>query len=209
MRSEKWSGYDFDRAANYIIDHEEEAASSYLLDAGQGVMVILPFGLPALGVRFHGIFMLAPIVLFMALLLLFPIYGFLGRWELSGIPILITAICFLLIFGLYKVLKLMLASRDIFPREHFVTLGTQGIAMHFSRLHFPGGNPKAVIPWNYAGKTRKTKIFFLPALLTGKFHVPALEITSRQGPSIFIPHNLPEDREQLLFEFIHSRMVQE
>ena len=68
MNQESWVKKDYQAGLNFIIDHEEEAASNTILATGVDVTILLPSGLPLYGTGFYGIFMLAPIVLFMLII---------------------------------------------------------------------------------------------------------------------------------------------
>ncbi|MEE9259302.1 MAG: hypothetical protein V3U37_07135, partial [Nitrospinaceae bacterium] len=147
MTQPDWSLQDYASAQTFLAENEEQAASETVLDAGDGLTVILPAGLPAYGMRFAGLFMLAPIILFMVILILFPVLGFVTRWDITPTTLAITAGCAIMFWGFTQVLRLMFANRDLFSRICFVTLGRKGIAMHFSRLHFPFRSPRTSIPW--------------------------------------------------------------
>ena len=60
-----WSEKDYQIGLNFIRNNEDQANSDTILNTENDVSVILPSGLPIFGARFYGIFMLAPIVLFM------------------------------------------------------------------------------------------------------------------------------------------------
>ena len=196
METPLWTAQDYERAWEYVYAHEEEVISSPIVHVDEGLTVILPHGLPALGVHFTGIFMAAPILLFIVILAFFPIMGFTTGWELSPNTLFVTAGCLVLIWGLVKILKLMLKNRDNFPRKYFVTLGRYGTAMHFSRLHFPHRDPDAFSSWKEIDSIKKCRTFFLPAILIGTFSVSSLKILTKKGKPLFIPLGLHE--EQLL-----------
>jgi hypothetical protein len=162
-----------------------------VIDCGQGIHAVLPKGLPALKIRFHGLFMIAPLPILMACVIFLPLSGFLGKWEVNATTLGISLLCLLMLAGLVRVILVMLNNRDMFPRAYFVTLGPEGLAMHFSRIHFPAANPKAFIAWKDVESVQRTSRFFLPALLLGRPSVPALQIVSRHGPVVFIPMLLP------------------
>jgi hypothetical protein len=191
MNNESWSSKNYDLAEAYISEHEEETKSRAVIDCGKGVHAILPKGLPALKIRFHGLFMIAPLPLLMACVIFLPLSGFLGEWEVTVTTLGISLFCMLMLAGLMRVILVMLKVRDMFPRAYFVTLGPEGLAMHFSRVQFPTTNPKAFIAWKDVESVQRTTNFFLPALLLGRPSVPALQIVSRQGPVVIIPMLLP------------------
>jgi hypothetical protein len=187
MTNENWAAKNYDHADAYIADHEEETKTRAVIDCGNGIHAILPKGLPALKIRFHGLFMIAPLPLLMACVIFLPLSGFLGEWEVNGTTLGISLLCLLMLAGLMRVILVMLNNRDMFPRKYFVTLGPEGLAMHFSRIHFPSANPKASIKWKDVKSIKRTSSFFLPALLLGRPTVPALQVDSHQGPVVTIP----------------------
>ena len=187
MTDDNWADKDYELADDYLSEHEEEARAGAVIDCGQDVHAILPKGLPALKIRFHGLFMIAPLPLLMACVVFLPLSGFLGEWEVNGTTLGISLLCLVMLAGLMRVILVMLNNRDMFPRSYFVTLGPEGVAMHFSRIHFPAINPKTWIAWKDIKSVQRTSTFFLPALLLGRPLVPALKIMSRHGPAIFIP----------------------
>jgi len=191
MDNENWTSKNYDLANAYIVEHEEEIQARAVIDCGKGVHAILPKGLPALKIRFHGLFMIAPLPLLMACVIFLPLSGFLGEWEVNGTTLGISLLCLLMLAGLIRVILVMLKVRDMFPRAYFVTLGPEGLAMHFSRIHFPAAHPKAYIAWKDVESVQRTSSFFLPALFLGRLSVPALQVVSRQGPVVIIPMLLP------------------
>jgi hypothetical protein len=191
MNNENWASKNYDHAETYIEEHEEETQSRAVIDCGKGVHAVLPKGLPALKIRFHGLFMIAPLPVLMACVIFLPLSGFLGEWEVNGTTLGISLLCLVMLAGLIRVILVMLNRRDMFPRAYFVTLGPEGLAMHFSRIHFPAANPKVFIAWKDVESVQKTSSFFLPALLLGRPTVPALQVVSRNGPVVTIPMLLP------------------
>ena len=191
MTNENWASKNYDLADDYIAEHEEETQARAVIDCGKGIHAILPKGLPALKIRFHGLFMIAPLPILIACVIFLPLSGFLGEWEVNGTTLGISLMCLLMLAGLMRVILVMLNNRDMFPRKYFVTLGPEGLAMHFSRIHFPSTNPKASIAWKDIESVQRVSSFFLPALLLGRPMVPALQIVSRHGPAVIIPMLLP------------------
>lgn len=191
MNHENWTSKNYDQADAYIAVHEEETKIRAVLDCGQGVHAVLPKGLPALKIRFHGLFMIAPLPLLMACVVFLPLSGFLGEWEVNATTLGISLLCLLMLAGLMRVILVMLNNRDMFPRKYFVTLGPEGLAMHFSRTHFPAANPKAFIVWQEVESVQRASTFFLPALLLGRPTVPALQVVSRNRLVVTIPMLLP------------------
>jgi len=192
MTNENWVSNDYDHADAYIEEHEEETKTRAVIDCGNGIHAILPKGLPALKIRFHGLFMIAPLPLLMACVIFLPLSGFLGEWKVNGTTLGISILCLLMLAGLMRVILVMLNNRDMFPRKYFVTIGPKGLAMHFSRIHFPAANSKNFIEWKGVKSVQKTSCFFLPALLLGRATVPALQVVSHQGPVVTIPMLLPQ-----------------
>jgi hypothetical protein len=182
-----WPSKNYDHADAYVAAHEEETKTRAVIDCGDGIHAILPKGLPALKIRFHGLFMIAPLPLLMACVIFLPLSGFLGEWEINTTTLGISLLCLVMLAGLIRVILVMLNVRDMFPREYFVTLGPEGLAMHFSRIHFPAGHPKAFIPWNEVASTERISVFFLPALLLGRLSVPALRVAPKKGAPVIIP----------------------
>lgn len=191
MNNQKWVSKDYDHAEAYIADHEEETQTCAVIDCGQGIHALLPKGLPALAIRFQGLFMIAPLPLLMACVIFLPLSGFLGEWEVNPTTLGISILCLLMFAGLMRVILVMLKNRDMFPRKYFVTLGPEGLAMHFSRIHFPATHPRAFIAWKDVQSVERTSSFFFPAMLLGRPTVPALRIVSRHGPVITVPMLLP------------------
>jgi len=191
MNNENWTSKNYDHADAYIAEHEEEIQTRAVIDCGNGIHAILPKGLPALKVRFHGLFMIAPLPILMACVIFLPLSGFLGEWEVNGTTLGISLLCLLMFAGLIRVILVMLNRRDMFPRAYFVTLGPEGLAMHFSRIHFPAANPKVFIAWKDVESVQRASSFFLPALFLGRPAVPALQVVSRNGPVVTIPMLLP------------------
>ncbi|NIQ00005.1 MAG: hypothetical protein GWM98_06040 [Nitrospinaceae bacterium] len=191
-----WASRDFHRAEHYLRDHEEDIQAGAVVDCGNGVYALIPKGLPALKISFQGLFMIAPLPLLVACVIFLPLSGFSGEWEVNATTLGISALCLLMMLGLIRVILIMLNNRDMFPRKHFVTLGPEGLAMHFSRFHFPALDPRARIPWKAVHSVEKKSCFFFPALLLGRLRVPALQVQSAEGPAITIPlHSPPPERE--------------
>lgn len=191
MNNEDWTSTNYDLANIYIAEHEEETRAHAVIDCGKELHAVLPKGLPALKIRFHGLFMIAPLPLLMACIIFLLLSGFLGEWKVNGTTLGISLLCLLMLTGLIRVMLVMLNNRDMFPRAHFVTVGSEGLAMHFSHLHFPAIDPKTYIAWKDIESVQRASSFFLPALLLGRITVPVLQIVSRQGSTVTIPMLLP------------------
>ena len=85
MTRPPWPAKDFEIAQDFLEEHEAEAKTSPIMDTRKEVVVILPAGLPGLGVRFHGGFMMAPLLVFMAAVLWF-LWGILWTSGRFGGP---------------------------------------------------------------------------------------------------------------------------
>jgi len=208
MNREPWIASDYSRAGDYVLGHEEEAKARSVIDCGNGVHALLPKGLPALKIRFHGLFMIAPLPLLVVCVIFLPLSGFLGEWQVNTTTLGITALCLVMLAGLIRVITFMLNIRDMFPRKYFVTLGPQGLAMHFARIHFPAGHPTAFVGWNEVASVERTTCFFLPALLLGRLNVPALQVLSKEGRPVVIPLNSPLRERNKDFEHIENLIRQ-
>ena len=208
MTDENWASKNYDLADDYIAEHEEEAQAHAVIDCGKGAHAILPKGLPALKIRFHGLFMIAPLPILIACVIFLPLSGFLGEWEVNATTLGISLMCLLMLAGLMRVILVMLNNRDMFPRKYFVTLGPEGLAMHFSRIHFPVANPKAFIAWKDIKSVQRASSFFLPALLLGRPMIPALQIASRKGPVVIIPMLLPPSTLEKEFAQVEALIQQ-
>ncbi len=204
MSTENWHSKNYDRADLYVSAHEEETRSSAVIDCGGEVYALLPKGLPALEIRFPGLFMIAPLPLLMACVIFLPLSGFLGEWEVNTTTLGISAFCLVMLAGLMRVILYMLNNRDMFPRKYFVTLGPEGLAMHFSRFHFPSGNPQASIAWSDVDTVQRTSTFFFPALLLGRPSVPALQVNSKRGQQVVIPLNSRRSEREKDFEHMET-----
>ena len=112
MNNESWPSKNYDLAEAYISEHEEETKSRAVIDCGKGVHAVLPKGLPALKIRFHGLFMIAPLPLLMACVIFLPLSGFLGEWEVTLTTLGISLLCMLMLAGLIRVILVMLKVRD-------------------------------------------------------------------------------------------------
>lgn len=194
MKALNWAEQDIDMGISYLANHEQEALENTILTTKDDTRILLPTGLPALGANVVGMFMMAPLLLFMLVLTLFPLQIFWSAKELSLIPIILILLCLALLWGLIKVLQLMLRNRDLFPRCYFVTLGAGGVAMHFTRLHFPFHRPRRSIAWKDIQTVKKNSHAFMPVLFFGTLRVPTIDVVSSTGDKIIIPFRLQEDK---------------
>lgn len=194
MNTLNWAEKDIELGINYLADHEQEATDATFLTAGDDTRILLPTGLPAFGANVVGMFMMAPLLLFMLVLTLFPIQILWSANDLSLTRIILIVVCLALLWGLTKVLQLMLRNRDLFPRCYFVTLGAHGIAMHFTRLHFPCHRPRMSIAWKDIQTVEKNTHAFMPVLFLGALRVTSIDVVSSNGEKVIIPFWLPEEK---------------
>ncbi len=188
MNASSWQADNYDHALKAVQATEEEQGTlPCLLDCGNSIQAILPLGLPALGIRFHGAMMLSPLPVFMACLLAVPIIGYSISWEVSVLTVTITAACAAMILGLYRALLLLLKQRELFPRNYFCTLGPRGIALNYSRLQLPMNSWNGSLQKKEIAAIEKTKLWFPPALWVGRLFVPAIRVSSRSGEELMIP----------------------
>ncbi len=204
MNHHNWSESDYQRAKEYISRQEEGTQTSPLWDCGNNLFIIIPKGLPALGIRFHGLFMLTPLPLIMSALVFFPIYGFLNDWKLSFTTLAITLGCALFFFGLTRVIILMAKNRELFPRQYFITVSPNGVAMHFNGFHFPFRESRTSLLWKNVINILQNNEFFLPGLLLGKLVIKTVKIIGEENKSIIIPFYLNGNQQQAELEKIKS-----
>ena len=88
----------------------------------------------------------------------------------------------------------MLKNRELFPRCYFVTLGNRGIAMHFTRLHFPFHRPCMSISWKHIQSVKKDSYAFMPVLFFGTLRVTTVEVVSSTGEKVIIPFRLAGEK---------------
>ncbi len=208
MNALNWAEKDIERGMSYLADHEQEATDTPILIAGDDTKVLLPIGLPAFGANVVGMFMMAPLILFMLVLTLFPLQLLLSGNALTKNLVFLVLMSFALLWGLGKVFRLMLKNRELFPRCYFVTLGTCGIAMHFTRLHFPFHRPSMAIEWKNIQTVKKSTHAFMPVLFLGILQVPAVEVVSSTGEKIIIPFRLPKEEALSTAEQIERLIAQ-
>ena len=209
MTLSDWTEQDYHKAEEFLDTLDEEPKNTAVVDCGGGLTAILPRGIPALGVGWQGALMLAPL----PLLLAWPVWvlgiglpGSTGSAARLGIVVL----SLFLIAGLIRVVFILLNNRTLFPRKYFATVSASGVAMHFSRTHFPLADPRAFLAWNEVAAVSVDNIFFPPALLTFRPRVPCLHISGSNGKSLTIPFRLPgsvqQDTMQETLQWIQSRI---
>jgi hypothetical protein len=212
MNAQNWAEQDIDRGMSYLADHEQEALDATILTAGNDTKILLPTGLPAFGANVVGMFMMAPLILFMLILTLFPLFSVQILWNglaLSKMQaIILIVISLALLWGLTKVFRLMRKNRELFPRCYFVTLGARGIAMHFTRLHFPFHRPRMSIAWKDIQAVKKNTIAFMPILFFGALRATTIEVISFNGEKIIIPFRLPVEKTLAIAQQIEQLIGQ-
>lgn len=181
-----WEISDYEAARDFVESNEEEIGRVPVVDCGKGLTAVLPLGTPAVGVRFHGAVMLAPIPLFMLCAALVPVFGFSGSWSLSATTLGITFGCALMVLGLARAGRLVLNQRELFPRKFFSTLGKQGVAMHFPFWYFPFSKTRKKAAWGDVASVSPATAFFLPGLLTLQVNLPVFRATTRDGGSVLL-----------------------
>jgi hypothetical protein len=194
MNTQNWAEQDIDRGMSYLEDHEQEATESTILTAGDDTKILLPTGLPAFGANVMGMFMMAPLILFMLILTVFPLQLLWSGNALTQNLIFLILLSFALLWGVTKVFRLMLKNRDLFPRCYFVTLGARGIAMHFTRLHFPFNLPCLSITWKDIQTVQKNTTAFMPVLFLGALRVTTVDVVASNGEKIIIPFRLSDEK---------------
>ena len=156
-----WSENDYQIGLNFIRNNKDQANSDTILNTENDVSVLLPSGLPIFGVGFYGVFMLAPIVLFM-LVISYVMFIILTANSLETQPqLLFSLVCLFFLWALTKILKLIISKHELFPRKYFSTLGPQGVASHYSKLYFPL-HSTVTIQNEEIESIRSYSTFFLP-----------------------------------------------
>ena len=210
MNQANWSNKDYQNGLIFISSYEDKAASKTIIATDKDVTLILPSGLPIYGVGFYGIFMLAPIVLFMLIINYFIFIIFSTQSLEIQTQILIPAGGFFLLWALAKALKLLTSSRDLFPRKYFSTLGLHGIAAHYSNLHFPG-HSRVAIEWDQIDSIRTYSSFFLPGLFAGILKTFIVEVISKNATVLKIPFHSTDEQalriSQNIVDLIHQKMT--
>jgi len=206
MSQLKWAQSDYAIGLDFITQNEEQAKASTLLDAGSELTVALPTGLPLYGMGLYSAFILAPILLFILIVAYFLVAYLLSGHGTTATLFMVIGGCLFMLWGLGKVLQLLFSVRELFPRKFFATLGKEGVAMHFSRWHFPLQSQTA-IAWNDVKSTRVTTTLFLPGLLVGIPETTIFEITAKNGELLKIPFHPKDDVAQSAIEAI-GRQIQ-
>ena len=206
MNNLEWSKSDYAIGLDFITQNEEQAKASTLLDAGSELTVALPTGLPLYGMGLYSAFILAPILLFILIVTYFLVaYLFSGHGTTATLFMVISG-CLFMLWGLGKVLQLLFSVRELFTRKFFATLGKKGVAMHFSRWHFPL-QCQTAIAWNDVESTQVTTTLFIPGLLVGIPRTTIFQITAKNGELLKIPFHPKKDGAQSVIEAI-GRQIQ-
>jgi hypothetical protein len=208
MNAQNWAEQDIDRGMGYLEDHEQEATDANILTADNDMKILLPPGLPAFGANVVGMFMMAPLILFMMVLTVFPLQLLWSGTALTQNLIFLILLSVALLGGLVIVVRLMLRNRELFPRSYFVTLGERGIAMHFSRLHFPFNRPRLSIAWKDIEVVKRNTTAFMPVLFLGFLRATTIEVISSSGEKIIIPFRLSAEKAILRAEEIERLISQ-
>lgn len=182
-----WVRADYESALQQIEETDEAIPPKHIIGNPQGVTAILPGGLPGNGFHFIGIIMMAPLFIFMALCILFPIVVLQSEWNSATTPFVAISGSLVLLWALFKVLQMMIKNRDLFPLRYFVTFSKQGVAMHFARWHYPTKPGKVALQWKDVDSIETTSRVYLLALLHGTLNVRTLEIVSNKGERVLIP----------------------
>ena len=184
--SGNWSENDYQIGLNFIRNNEDQANSDTILYTEKDVSVISPSRLPIFGAGFYGIFMLAPIVLFMLVISYLIIIILTANSLETQSQLLFCSVCLFFLWALTKILKLIMSKHELFPRKYFSTLGPRGVAGHYSKLHFPF-HSTVTIRNEEIESIRSYSTFFLPGFILGIFKVYIVAIYSKEGKILKIP----------------------
>ena len=168
--SGKWSENDYQIGLNFIRNNEDQANSDTILYTENDVSVISPSRLPIFGAGFYGIFMLAPIVLFMLVISYLIIIILTANSLETQSQLLFSSVCLFFLWALTKILKLIMSKHELFPRKYFSTLGPRGVAGHYSKLHFPF-HSAVTIRNEEIESIRSYSTFFLPGFILSLIHI--------------------------------------
>lgn len=209
MTTTDWSEKDYYQAEDHLFSTDEESKTTPVVDCGEGVTALLPIGIPALGVRWQAVLVLAPLPMLMVWLVWILGMGLPGSTGNAG-HWGIVALSLILMAGLIRVTLYLFNNRTLFPRKYFVTISSSGVAMHFSRTHFPLTDPRTALTWKEVKTVTEATFFFLPALLMLRPQVPCLLVIGTQGQRLTIPFRLsgPHQQEAMkeVTQIIQSRI---
>jgi len=198
-----WADRDYEVGYDALLDYDDPETPT-LLKVKETLQLILPEGLPVFGLHWIGAVMIAPILIFISVLALLPIIVIAGSHAIGMNGIITTGVCLILLWGFSFVLKLMILNRDIFPRRYFSFFGNDGIAVRFSRLHFPMQNPKMELAWNEIKSLHIVRKFFLPGLLVANPFVVFIEARGEGDRNISIPISPKENNMPFLVSEIEK-----
>ena len=184
--SGNWPENDYEIGLNFIRNNEDQANSDTILYTENDVSVILPSGLPIFGAGFHGIFMLAPIVLFMLVISYLIIIILTANTLDIQLKLLFSSLCLFFLWALTKIIKLIILKHELFPRKYFSTLGLRGVAGHYSKLYFPF-HSTVTIRNEEIEFIRSYSTFFLQGVFLGIFKIYIIAIHSKGGKILKIP----------------------
>ena len=142
MNQVNWSNKDYQNGLFFISSYEDKAASKTIIATDKDVTLILPSGLPIYGIGFYGIFMLAPIVLFMITITYFIFIILTANSLEVTTQILLSAGGFFLFWALTKAFKLLISSRELFPMKYFSNFGTAWYSLTLFQFAFSGITPE-------------------------------------------------------------------
>ena len=209
MNQLNWSNNDYQNGLIFISNYEDKIASKTIIATDKGVILILPSGLPIYGIGFYGIFMLAPIVLFMITITYFVFIILTANSLEIQIQILLSTAGSILFWALTKAFKLVISSRELFPIKYFATLGPHGIAAHYSYSYFPG-HSRVAIKWDQIDSVRTFSSFFLPGLFAGILKTFFVEVISKNATVLKIPFHSTDEQalriSQDIVDLIHQKM---
>ena len=209
MNQVNWSNNDYQNGLIFISNYEDKIDSKTIIATEKGVILILPSGLPMYGIGFYGIFMLAPIVLFMITITYFIFIILTANSLEIQIQILLSTAGSILFWALTKAFKLVISSRELFPMKYFSTLGPHGIAAHYSYSYFPS-HSRVAIKWDQIDSIRTFSSFFLPGLFAGILKTFFVEVISKNATVLKIPFHSTDEQalriSQDIVDLIHQKM---
>ncbi|QPJ66281.1 MAG: hypothetical protein G3M78_13110 [Candidatus Nitrohelix vancouverensis] len=204
MEQPQWAIKDYETGHDALIDLEDPETPS-LYAVRPDLTLVLAEGLPVFGFHWIGAVMIAPALVFMLILILLPVFVLTGSdvtWIMAIVTLVVSSS---FLWGFTFALQLMVQNRDIFPRRYFTTLGNEGLALHFSRIHLPGQNPKAWMEWASVQSVELSRRFFLPGILVAKPFIPYIDLKGSGDRRLSIPLSPNENDIQSLVERIRRQ----
>ena len=98
MSKVKWAQSNYAIGLDFITQNEEQAKASPLLDAGCGVTVALPTGLPLYRLGLYSAFILAPILLFIMVVAYFLVAFLFSGHGTTGTLFMISGACIFMLW---------------------------------------------------------------------------------------------------------------